>query len=224
MKDEPRIAVVALGGNAISDPDKEDTIANQFAHTRKSLTGVIELVRRGYLLAITHGNGPQVGNCLLRVELSYPSAPLLPLGILVADTQGGMGYMIVQSLQNALKKINIKRDVVAIVTQVLVDKNDPSLTDPTKFIGQFYPETEAKELAKKHGWIVKSAGSKGWRQVVGSPIPKVIVNRSSIKRLVNSGMIVIASGGGGIPVYREDNGNLEGVDAVIDKDRAAAVM
>ena len=219
-----RIAVVALGGNAISSPDEEDTIANQFAHTRKSMSAIIELIREGYNLVITHGNGPQVGNALLRVELSYPNAPMLPLGVLVADTEGGMGYMIEQSLQNALHQNGIKRRVVTIVTQVLVDRDDPSLANPTKYVGQFYPEDEAKRRAAQYGWEVKDAGKKGWRRVVGSPYPLRVVNREAIKHLIDLGMIVIAAGGGGIPVYYEPDGRLEGVDAVIDKDRASAVL
>lgn len=219
-----RTAVVALGGNAITNPDEEDTIANQFRHTRQSLSGIIELIKKDYNLAITHGNGPQVGNALLRVENAYPKVPMIPLGVLVADTQGSIGYMIEQSLQNALKMEGIEREVVTIVTQVLVDRNDQSLKNPTKFIGQFFPKDEAKLQAKKFGWNVKDAGKKGWRRVVGSPYPLSIINSAAIKRLVDSGMIVIASGGGGIPVYQEEDGRLEGVDAVIDKDRAAAIM
>lgn len=224
MPDHKRTAVVALGGNAISSPDEEDTIASQFAHTRKSMGAILELVRAGYRLAVTHGNGPQVGDALFRVELSVPKAPYKPLGVLVADTQGSMGYMIEQSLQNALKLAGIEREVVTVVTQALVDRNDPSLTDPSKFVGKFYPYEEAEKLAAEYGWAVKDAGKHGWRRVVGSPIPLSIVNSAAIKRLVESGIIVIASGGGGIPVYLEDDGRLEGVDAVIDKDRAAAVM
>ena len=224
MKENHRTAVIALGGNAISDPRKEDTIANQFAHTRKSLTGVIELLRKKFNLAITHGNGPQVGNALLRVELSFPDAPYVPLGVLVADTQGSMGYMIEQSLQNALKIAGMEREVVTIVTQVLVNKDDPSLSDPTKFVGKTYPETEARRLAEKFHWTIKPYGDKGWRRVVGSPIPISIINSEAIKRLVEKGMVVIASGGGGIPVYMEPDGRYEGVDAVVDKDRAAAVL
>jgi len=224
MDDSNRTAVVALGGNALSNPDLEDTIANQFAETRQSLKGVIELIREGYRLAITHGNGPQVGNALMRVELSYPRTPMIPLGVLVADTQGSIGYMIEQSLQNALKDAGIEREVVTLITQVLVDRNDPSLTNPTKFIGQFVSKEEALIQKSKFDWVVKDAGKKGWRRVVGSPIPLSIINSLAIKRLFDDGVIVIASGGGGIPAYIEDDGRLEGIDAVIDKDRAAAIL
>jgi carbamate kinase len=219
-----KTAVVALGGNAITRPGVPDTIANQFAHTRQSLVGIIELIRDGYNLAITHGNGPQVGNALLRVELARGKAPILPLGICVADTEGGMGYMIEQSLQNGLIRQGINRDVITIVTQVVVDRNDPSLANPSKFVGQFYTEAEADRMRAESGWTVKRDGDRGWRRVVGSPKPLTIINSKTIQNLVESGVVVIAAGGGGIPVYVEDDGTYEGVDAVVDKDWASTVL
>jgi len=219
-----KTAVVALGGNAITKKGEEDTIARQFANTRESLRGIVELIRDGYNLAITHGNGPQVGNAIFRVELARGKAPILPLGICVADTEGGMGYMIEQSLKNRLKKEGIRRDVVTIVTQVIADKDDPSIKEPTKFIGQFYTRQEAKKLAKNRGWVVKEDRAKTWRRVVPSPNPLEIVEKKTIKSLVEKGVVVIAAGGGGIPVYVEKNGALEGMDAVIDKDRASAIL
>ncbi len=219
-----KTAVVALGGNAITKKEEEDTVARQFANTRESLNGIVLLIRDGYNLAITHGNGPQVGNAILRVELARDKVPVLPLGICVADTEGSMGYMIEQSLQNRLKKDKINRDVATIVTQVVVDKDDPSIKEPTKFIGQFYPRKEAKKLAKDRGWVVKEDRGKMWRRVVPSPKPLEIVEKQTIKSLVENGVIVIAAGGGGIPVYVMDDGDLEGVDAVIDKDRASAIL
>jgi carbamate kinase len=219
-----KTAVVALGGNAITKKGEEDTVARQFANTRESLEGIVHLIKDGYNLAITHGNGPQVGNAILRVELARGRAPILPLGVCVADTEGGMGYMIEQSLENRLKKEKIKRDVATIVTQVIVDKDDPSISHPTKFIGQFYTKEEAKRLAKENGWVVKEDRGKMWRRVVPSPIPLEIVEKKTIKTLVQNGVIVIAAGGGGIPVYVENDGKFEGVDAVIDKDRASAIL
>ena len=216
--------MVALGGNAITKKGEEDTIARQFTNTRESLRGIVELIRDGYNIAITHGNGPQVGNAILRVQLARGKAPILPLGICVADTEGGMGYMIEQSLQNRLKKERIKRDVVTIVTQVIVDKDDPSIKEPTKFIGQFYTRQEAKKLAKQRNWMMKADRAKMWRRVVPSPIPLEIVEKKTVKNLVEKGVVVIAAGGGGIPVYVEKNGTFEGVDAVIDKDRASAIL
>jgi carbamate kinase len=224
MQLKNRSVVVALGGNAITRPGVPDTIANQFRHTRESLPPIIKMAEEGYRLVVTHGNGPQVGNALLRVENSLKSAPDLPLGVLVADTEGGIGYMMEQSLQNGLMLKGIKRDVVTIVTQVVVDKDDPSVEDPNKFVGQFYTREEALRLSNERGWVVKEDKGRGWRRVVPSPIPRKIVNSRTIKELAMSGSIVIAAGGGGIPVFYEDDGRLEGMDAVIDKDRASAVL
>jgi len=219
-----KTAVIALGGNAITRPDREDTIANQFANTRKSLDGVVELIKAGYKLVISHGNGPQVGNAILRVEIARGRAPILPLGICVADTEGGMGYMIEQSLQNRLKAEGVDRKVVTIISQVLVDRNDPSIENPTKYVGQFYGEEEAKKFAAERGWTVKEDSKRGWRRVVPSPQPLSVVEADIIKSLVETGTIVIAVGGGGIPVYLDERGDLEGMDAVIDKDLASAVL
>ncbi|MGA1793632.1 MAG: carbamate kinase [Thermoplasmatota archaeon] len=224
MQLKDRCVVIALGGNAITRPGVPDTITNQFRHTRESLPPIIKMAKEGYKLVMTHGNGPQVGNALLRVELARDKAPDLPLGILVADTEGGIGYMIEQSLQNGLFKEEIDRDVVTIVTQTLVDKNDPSVADPKKFVGQFLTEEEAKKLSSELGWVIKMDRGRGWRRVVPSPIPIKVVNSRIIKTLVDMGVIVISAGGGGAPVFYEDDGRLEGMDAVIDKDRASAVL
>lgn len=224
MLSNVKTAVVALGGNAISRKDLPDTIANQFRLTRDSLTAIVPLIQAGYNLAISHGNGPQVGNAILRVELARDRTPVLPIGICVADTEGGIGYMIAQSLQNRLLREHIKRPVATIVTQVVVDRNDPAMANPTKFIGQFYTEEDARRFAAERGWTVKQDGDRGWRRVVGSPIPQSIVEGDVIRAMVENGVIVIAAGGGGIPVYIEDDGTYEGVDVVVDKDRASAVL
>jgi len=217
-------AIVALGGNAITDDKKEDTIANQFANTRRSLQTIVELAREGYDLCITHGNGPQVGNALLRVELARGKAPILPLGICVADTEGGMGYMIEQSLQNRLRKESIDRQVCTIITQMIVDYNDPSIKNPSKYIGQFYSEDQARKMADESGWIVKADAKRGWRRVVASPIPLTCVEKDAISLMLDHHFIVIAAGGGGIPIYIDPELGYEGVDAVIDKDRASAIL
>ncbi len=224
MQLKNRSVVVALGGNAITRPGVPDTIAAQFRHTRESLPPIIKMAEEGYRLVVTHGNGPQVGNALLRVENSLKVAPDLPLGVLVADTEGGIGYMIEQSLQNGLTLKGMKRDVATIVTQVVVDRDDPSVEDPNKFVGQFYDREEALKLSKERGWVVKEDKGRGWRRVVPSPMPRKIINSRIIRELVSSGVIVIAAGGGGIPVFYEEDGRLEGMDAVIDKDRASAVL
>ncbi|MFO8051421.1 MAG: carbamate kinase [Thermoplasmatota archaeon] len=224
MQMKRRSVVVALGGNAISRPGVPDTIANQFKHTRESLPPIIKMAKEGYKMVITHGNGPQVGNALLRVELSRGKAPELPLGVLVADTQGGIGYMIEQSLQNGLIKAGVDRNVVTLVTQTLVDKDDPSIRDPRKFVGQFYTREQANRMSRECGWVVKEDPGRGWRRVVPSPTPIKVLNSRSVEKLVGQGHIVIAAGGGGAPVYLEDDGTLEGMDAVIDKDRASAVL
>jgi carbamate kinase len=219
-----KAAVVALGGNAITHKNQEDTIANQFINTDLSLSGIMHLITDGYNLALTHGNGPQVGNAVLRVELSRGKAPDLPIYLCGADTQGGMGFMIAQIFRNKLKTMGIERDLAAIVTQVVVDKNDHDFEDPTKFIGQFYEPDKAVLLQKEFGWKMKPyPGDSRLRRVIASPKPQYIVEKEVIKQLVHAGVIVIASGGGGIPVI-EDDGALKGIDAVIDKDRAAAVL
>jgi len=225
MADKKPIAVVALGGNAISNPDQRETIHTQFAQTRKSLSGIIEILRAGYRLVITHGNGPQVGYEMVRVEAAQGQAPEQPLGVLVASTEGWMGYMIEQSLMNRLRDEKMDIPVASLVTQVIVDQNDPSLLDPTKYVGKVYPYYEAQKMAEERGWVVKKdQGREGWRRVVGSPIPKKIANSDAIKKLLESDYVVIAVGGGGVPAYIDENNHLEGVDAVIDKDRASAVL
>ena len=219
-----RTAVVALGGNAITSKDREDTIPNQFINTEISLGGILKLIHEGYNLAITHGNGPQVGNAVLRVELAQSKAPYLPIYICVADLQGGMGFMIEQVLRNILAREGIKREVATMITQVVVSADDPDFTDPTKFIGQYYEPEQAELLKKEFGWKMKPFPGDGrLRRVIASPRAAEIVEKDVIKKLVDAGVIVIASGGGGIPVIR-DQGALKGIDSVIDKDRAAAVM
>ncbi|HDP99935.1 MAG TPA: carbamate kinase [bacterium] len=221
---KPRTAVVALGGNAITREFEEGDIHQQFANTRRSLVGVVELIKQGYQLAITHGNGPQVGNYLIRVEESRHLVPPIPLGVIVADLEGGMGYMIAQSLQNKLHLHQIKREVATVLAQVIVDREDASILNPTKFVGPFYTEEQLEKIKAERNWIIKYDEGRGYRRVVPSPIPLKIVEKNVIKQLVDSGVVVITAGGGGAPVYVEDDGKYEGVDGVIDKDRAAAIL
>ncbi|HQO09749.1 MAG TPA: carbamate kinase [Clostridiales bacterium] len=216
--------VIAIGGNSLTPTDNSNWIGSQFKNTRTSIESLIPLVEKGYSVTITHGNGPQVGVALRRVEETRDKLPDIPLGVLVADTEGSMGYMIEQSLQNKLFDKGLKIPVATILTQVLVDQNDPALTNPTKYIGSFYTEEEAKKLAAVNGWIVKQDADRGWRRVVGSPKPIDIVNKNIIKQLLDQKNIVIAAGGGGIPVYLDEKKHFEGVDAVIDKDMASALL
>ena len=216
--------MIAMGGNSLSPKGEAGTISQQFSHTRETLDGITHFIDRGYNLCINHGNGPQVGNELLRMDLTHNKVPPIPLGICVAGTQGTIGYMIQQSLQNKLRDLNINREVVTLVSQVIVDENDPSITKPSKFVGARYSKKEALSLAKKFHWIIKEQEPNLWRRVVPSPMPKYIMHGKSIKSLVDRGTIVIASGGGGIPVFNNSDGHLEGLDAVIDKDYSAAKL
>lgn len=218
-----KTVVLALGGNALAQPGEEGTITEQFRHTRESLGAVVELAREGWRIAIVHGNGPQVGNELIRNEQSRHLVPPLPLGVLVAGTEGWIGYMIQQSLQNALFRGGVDRQVVTMVTQVLVDPDDPEMRRPSKPIGRTMDEETARSLAAELGGEVAETKG-GWRRVVPSPRPTGIVERDMIRALVAEGHVVVAAGGGGCPVYRHPEFGLEGVDAVVDKDRAAAIL
>lgn len=215
--------VVALGGNALAPPEGSGSVAEQFEHTRESLGVIVDLARDGGRIAIVHGNGPQVGYALLRNEAARDVAPPLPLSLLVASTAGWIGYMIQQTLENALQSAGIERRVATVITQVLVDAADPELGAPSKPIGRTFDGELAQRLVAERGWDVAS-GPKGWRRVVPSPYPVGIVEGELIESFFDKGAVVIAAGGGGIPVYRSSNGTLEGIDAVIDKDRAATVL
>jgi len=216
-------AIIAMGGNSISPKGETGTIQQQFSHTRETVEGISHFIERGYNLCINHGNGPQVGNELLRMDLTHDQVPSLPLGVCVAGTQGTIGYMIQQSLQNKLRDMELDREVVTLVTQVIVDKDDPTIQEPTKFVGPWYTENEIRSFVEKFGWSVREQESGQWRRVVPSPMPEYIMHGKSIKSLVDRGTIVIATGGGGIPVYN-DAEHLEGLDAVIDKDYTAAKL
>ncbi len=217
-------AVVALGGNAITTMGDTGWIPEQFRRTKNSMASIVELVEDGYELAVTHGNGPQIGNALIRVEASKNVVPPLPLEICVADLMGGMGYMIEQVLRNCLSEKGIKKDVVTIVTQVMVDSKNGSLKNPSKPVGPYYTKEEASEAARSMGWVVGEIPGKGYRRLVPSPKPLEIVEKSAVRNLIDAGNIVIAAGGGGVPVLLVKNGVLNGIDGVIDKDLAAGVL
>jgi carbamate kinase len=224
-----KLAVVALGGNALLRGNQAGTIEEQEQNTTDTLENLIYLVKEGYNLVISHGNGPQVGNILMRNDAGEEmyNIPQMPLDICVADSQGGIGYMIERQLRNVLRKHGIDKEVCCLVTPVLVDKDDPAFDNPTKRVGKIYTKEQADQLSKSKGWIfkeeVKDTGT-GWRRVVPSPTPKGIVNEKVIKQLVDQGIIVIASGGGGIPVYMDEKGDMRPSEAVIDKDSASALM
>lgn len=219
---DKRTIVIALGGNALQPESERGEIHEQFAHTRESLGAIVDLAAKGWRMAIVHGNGPQIGDALERNELARVEAPPLPLGVLVAATAGWIGYMVQQSLQNALAKAGVQRTVVTLITQSLVDPDEARAT-PTKPIGRFMDEPSARKLETESGWTVGQVGER-WRRLVPSPRPAGIVEAVEIGRLVDAGVIVIAAGGGGTPVYQDARLGLEGVDAVVDKDRAAEVL
>lgn len=215
--------VVALGGNAIIEEGTEGTIDQQFANTRKSMDAIVGMIAEGHKVVLSHGNGPQAGVHLIRNEAAARQVPPATLNVIVADTQGSMGYMLAQCLGNALHLAGVRKDVVTVVTQVEVDPADPSMLNPTKYVGPFYKE-EQVEAMRARGWIIKADPGRGFRRVVPSPVPLDVIEKNTIRDLIDDGKVVIAVGGGGVPVKRETDGTLSGVDAVIDKDRASALL
>jgi carbamate kinase len=219
----PGTIVVALGGNAVAPPGERPTIANQFRHTRASLAPIVDLARDGWRIALVHGNGPQVGDELARNEIAADEVEPLPLGVLVAATAGWMGYMIQQSLQNALARAGVARQIVTLITQTLCDANDPNLRQPTKPIGHALNAVRVARLQAR-GVPVKEERPGQWRRLAPSPTPIAVVERETIRHLVAAGHIVVACGGGGPPVYHDPALRFEGIDAVADKDRVAAIL
>lgn len=223
-----KLAVVALGGNAILRGDEKGTIEQQEQNAADTLENLIHLIKDGYELVISHGNGPQVGNILMRNDAGqqlYNIAPM-PLDICVADTQGGIGYMIERIMRNVLNKHGIKKNVITMVTLVEVNPNDPAFRYPSKRIGKVYDKEEAEKLTTEKKWIFKTSPKtkNGYRRVVPSPVPLEIINKDIIEQLLRAGNIVIAAGGGGIPVYYDEEKNMRTVDAVIDKDMASSLL
>ena len=217
-------AVIALGGNALSPAGVRSTIHDQFRHSRASLGPIVDLALDEWNVCVVHGNGPQVGDELVRNEIARHEVAPLPLGVLVAATAGWIGYMIQQSLENALRRAGSTREVATVITQVHVDPNDPALTSPTKFIGHEIPPDRANQLSGE-GQPIKPDGRGRMRRVVGSPPPRAVHELGVIRRLVQSGTIVIACGGGGAPIYYDEKvQGFEGVDAVVDKDLSATVL
>lgn len=222
-----KLAVVAFGGNALLRGDQTGTIEQQEKNAYDTCRKVIGLIKRDYNVIITHGNGPQVGNILLRNEAGYNTykIPKMPIDICVADSQGGIGYMIERMMRNVLTEEKMRKNVVTLVTQVLVDIKDPAFENPSKPVGAYFLKEEADLLAKANKWVFREDPRKrGWRRVVPSPQPKDILNKKIIRDLAKRGNIVIAVGGGGVPIFRHKNKHLEAIEAVIDKDLASSLL
>lgn len=220
----PKRVLITLGGNAILPSRGTGTFEEQCAITSLTMQPITEMVAAGVEVVLSHGNGPIVGNILIRNEAVRDQIPPMPLDVCGADSQGGIGYMMQQSLQNELRRHSIDRTVVTVVTQIIVDDRDPAFRRPTKPIGPFYAEDRARLLAKEKGWTIVEDAGRGYRRVVPSPQPLEVVEIAAIRGLVEDGVIVIAGGGGGIPVSRQWDGALHGVEAVIDKDLASSLL
>jgi len=218
------LVVIAVGGNALIRDKRHMTVLDQYRAAGQTSHHIAGIVRRGHRVLITHGNGPQVGFILLRSEIAKDTLHQVPLSSCVADTQGAIGFQIEQTLSNELRRVGLDREVVAIVTQVVVDEDDPAFQAPTKPVGPFFSETDAEHHRESDGWIIREDAGRGWRRLVASPRPLEIVEEASVRALLDSGAIVIAAGGGGVPVTRNRDGCLRACDAVIDKDFTSALL
>jgi len=216
--------LISLGGNAILKHTDKGTAKEQFDNTRHTSNVIVKLIEQGYHIALTHGNGPQVGDILLAYDISKDILPPMPIDVCVAQTQGMIGYMLQLSLLNALKDAKIEKSVVTILTQTLVNKEDPRLEIPSKPIGPFYTAIEALKLRKEKNWIVVDDSGRGFRRVVPSPLPIGFIEESSIKSLFDKGELVIATGGGGIPLIEKEDGNFQGLEVIVDKDHTSALL
>jgi carbamate kinase len=222
--DKKGIAVVAVGGNSLIKDNNRKTIADQYDAGAESMHHIADMIEAGWDVVVTHGNGPQVGFILRRSELSAHELHDVPLDYCGADSQGAIGYMFVRALTNEFKNRKMTKQAAAVVTQTVVDVNDTAFQSPTKPIGSFMEETEAKRREKEDGWVVVEDAGRGWRRVVASPKPVDIVEKDAIKALLDAGIVVVGVGGGGIPVIRQADGDLLGVEAVIDKDFGSSLL
>ncbi len=224
--DKRRVAVVAIGGNSLIKDEKHKTVEDQYEAAKETTYHIADMIEAGWDVAIGHGNGPQVGFILRRSEIAakFEGMHEVPLDVCGADTQGAIGYALQQTLQNELYRREIKKNVATVITQVLVDRNDPAFQNPTKPIGSFMDEAEAMRRKQEMDWNVVEDAGRGWRRVVASPLPKEVVEFDSVKTLIDAGVIVITVGGGGIPVVDVGNGEYRGVAAVIDKDYASSLL
>jgi carbamate kinase len=221
-----KLAVVAIGGNSLIKDKNHQTVPDQYQAAKETCYHIADMIEQGWDVAIGHGNGPQVGFILRRSEIAAKMAGMheVPLESCGADTQGAIGYHLQQNLQNEFKRRGMKKAAATVVTQVLVDRDDPAFQNPTKPIGGFMEEGEAKERAAKEGWTVVDDAGRGWRRVVPSPLPQEIVELDAVRELLEAGIITVTVGGGGIPVIRNEDSNLQGVAAVIDKDYASSLL
>lgn len=219
-----RVAVVAVGGNSLIKDKEHKTIPDQYKAGAESMAHIAGMIEKGWDVVITHGNGPQVGFILRRSELSLDKLHPVPLDYCGADTQGAIGYMFTMALYNEFRKRGISKEAATVVTQVLVDSDDPAFQNPSKPIGSFMDKATAQDHAEKDGWQVLEDAGRGWRRVVPSPIPSRIVQANAIQSLIANGFVVVAVGGGGIPVIEDKDGNMQGVEAVIDKDFASSLL
>ncbi len=219
-----KLALVAFGGNAMLPPQVRGTADEQAQNARQAAQLMVEVVRKGYELIVVHGNGPQVGNLLLQMESAAASIPPFPLDVCDAMTQGSMGYLLERAICNELRRQSLRKEVVTVLTQVVVDPEDPGFTRPEKPIGPFYSPERAKALRAENGWQMVEDAGRGFRRVVASPTPIDVMPKKAISALVSRGQVVIAAGGGGIPVIINEDGLVQGIEAVIDKDRVSALI
>jgi carbamate kinase len=221
---QQRTAVIAFGGNALLRPQDHGTQEEQFTLSWKATRWLVEIIHRGYELAIVHGNGPQVGNIMIQVEEAITKIPPQSLDVAVAQTQGSMGYMLANQLRNRLHEEQLEKEIAAVLTEVEVDRDDAAFENPTKPVGPYFTAYRANLLMQEHGWQMVEDAGRGWRKVVASPMPKKILGSRLLKRLVENGAVLVAGGGGGVPVYQDVGGYFRGVEAVIDKDYVAAML
>jgi carbamate kinase len=219
-----KLAVIAIGGNSLIKDGNRITVPDHYNACLETAKDITQLIKNGYRVVLTHGNGPQVGFVLRRCEIARKDIPMLPLDSCVSNTQGGIGYLLQLAFDNVFKDEGIKKTVATIITQVVVSKNDPAFKNPTKPIGSFMEAKEAIIHQREEGWQIVEDAGRGYRRVVPSPLPEEIIELDAIRALIEKDMLVIAVGGGGIPVYRDENGTLDGVEAVIDKDYASALL
>jgi len=218
------IAVIAFGGNALLRPEDQGRVEEQIQRAYDTALWLVPLTNQGFKLVVVHGNGPQVGNLMLQMEEAATKIPPLPVDVCDAMTEGSMGYLLELALRNQFKKMGRSLRIATVLTPVLVDKDDPGFKNPTKPIGPFYTKFRAEQLSKEYGWIIKEDAGRGWRKVVPSPKPIKILNIDLIKEMLTLRDILIAGGGGGIPVIMKENGSLKGIEAVIDKDYTASLI